>query len=187
MAGSGLINVEFNKAQVKEVKRLLSAIPRGYPKAASRAINKTATTIRSKITKLVRQYIPLKLKDIRKKIVVIKANRSRLFARIRVKGGLTPLIKFGARETKSGVSFKVAGKREKLRHAFISTMPSGHQGVFERQIKGGKPVARLSIDEKFGPSVLTAYLRKDHHIRVQAADLLQKNLASQVKLLLEKK
>ena len=194
MAGSGALDIEYNKAQLKEVKRMLSAIPRGFEKAASRAINKTATTIRSKITKLVKKYIPLKLKDIRKKITIRKANRSMLQAIIMVKGGQTPLIKFNAKQTKNGVTFKLDGKRSKSKHSFIATMPSGHTGVYERRIEGGKRVNRLSIGgnptsmegEHYGPSVLSAYLRSDKNIRLDAAKLLEKYTAAQVKLLLEK-
>lgn len=52
-----------------------------------------------------------------------------------------PLIAFGARQTKSGVSVEVTkGKRSIVRHSFIATMQSGHKGVFMR--RGNKQIAR---------------------------------------------
>ena len=52
-----------------------------------------------------------------------------------------PLMAFGARQTKTGVSVEVTkGKRSIVRHAFIATMQSGHTGVFMR--RGNKQIAR---------------------------------------------
>ena len=52
-----------------------------------------------------------------------------------------PLLAFGARQTKRGVSVEVTkGKRTIIPHAFIATMQSGHKGVFVR--KGSKQIAR---------------------------------------------
>jgi hypothetical protein len=51
-----------------------------------------------------------------------------------------PLMAFGARQTKTGVSVEVTkGKRAIVRHAFMSTMQSGHKGVFMRE--GPKRIA----------------------------------------------
>jgi hypothetical protein len=45
-----------------------------------------------------------------------------------------PLMSFGARQTKTGVSVEVTkGKRSIIRHAFLATMQSGHKGVFMRE------------------------------------------------------
>ena len=175
------VSIVFNKRQLDEVQRVLRAIPRGWQTAASRAINKTATTLKSKIVKKIHEYMPIKQKDIRQQVKLKKATRGFLEAVIRIMGGRTPLIKFGARETAKGVTYKLQGKKHRLAHAFIKTMPSGHTGVFERT-----GLTRLPVKERFGPSVLTAYLKHDMKIRVSAADLLQKNLDMQIRLLLER-
>lgn len=75
-----------------------------------------------------------------------------------------PLIAFGARQTKTGVSVEVTkGSRRILRHAFIATMASGHKGVFMRE--GPKRIAskgryvgkkRQPIHEAFTASVASA-------------------------------
>jgi hypothetical protein len=45
-----------------------------------------------------------------------------------------PLVAFGARQTKTGVSVEVTkGKRAIVKHAFLATMQSGHKGVFMRR------------------------------------------------------
>ena len=47
-----------------------------------------------------------------------------------------PLINYQARQGKRGVTIRVSrkGSRVRLRHGFIATMPSGHRGVFERDL-----------------------------------------------------
>lgn len=175
------VSVIFNKRQLDEVQRVLRAIPRGWQTAASRAINKTALTVRSKIVKKIREYMPIKQKEIRKKVTLKKATRTFLEAIIRIKGGRIPLIDFGARQTAKGVTYKLQGRKHRLVHAFIGTMLSGHTGVFERT-----GLSRLPIRERFGPSVLSAYLKHDMNIQVSAADLLQKNLDMQIRVLLER-
>lgn len=72
-----------------------------------------------------------------------------------------PLIHFRARPMKrGGVSFQVKrqGGRQRLKHAFVATMPSGHEGVFERNLK--KQIPRrapgyhgLRISEKHSTGV----------------------------------
>jgi hypothetical protein len=73
----------------------------------------------------------------------------------------TPLINYGAKQTKKGVTVRVKNGRTTLRHAFIATMPNGHKGVFERVGSGHKRVTKkgrsymsgLPIKELYGPSI----------------------------------
>ena len=48
--------------------------------------------------------------------------------------GRIPLIRFGARQINKGVSYKItkASGRQRIKGAFIATMPTGHEGVFKR-------------------------------------------------------
>lgn len=74
----------------------------------------------------------------RKYVTLRLANGSDLESTITVKGKGFPLILFGARQLRNGVSVKIKGKRIVIPHAFITTMPNGHQGVFARGAYGGK-------------------------------------------------
>jgi hypothetical protein len=56
-----------------------------------------------------------------------------------------PVIAFGAVDSKRrGVAFRIrkGGKRERLNHAFVATMPSGHTGVYMR-VKGARKVKEV--------------------------------------------
>lgn len=75
-----------------------------------------------------------------------------------------PLIAFGARQTRTGVSVEVTkGKRSIIRHAFIATMASGHKGVFmregpKRRMAQGRYAGKMRqpIDERFSATVASA-------------------------------
>jgi len=93
----------------------------------------------------------------------------RLAGQVRADGAKLPLIAFRtrpasppARPPKAGTLVSVrkdkAGTR--IKHGFVARMKSGHEGVFEREVVGGKRVSRLKIIELLGPSV-KGMLRKD--------------------------
>lgn len=63
---------------------------------------------------------------------------------VRVYGNGFPLIDYGARQTKKGVSVKInVGKRVLIKSAFIATMANGHRGVFVRKGKTRFPIKEL--------------------------------------------
>lgn len=113
---------------------------------------------------VARAYTELNLKkrDVRKAIKRSQARSARTSGTVSVRARPVPLIAFGARQTRRGVSLKIerGGKRFRLRHSFIATMPSGHRGVFERDIRKtprrGPPPHRsgLPIRELFGKQVI---------------------------------
>ncbi len=77
--------------------------------------------------------------DAREQVARIKARYSKQrYPRI-------PLIKFNPRDTKkTGVYVKIkkGGARQKLRHAFIATMPNGHTGVYQR-VQGTRKIKEV--------------------------------------------
>lgn len=102
------------------------------------ALNKAAVSTRAEAVRILRERYPgFKAAAIRAAMKIIKATYSKPVAIIRVKGARTPLISFGARQTKRGVSVKVRTKKF-IKGAFIATMPSGHKGVFWRTGKFGR-------------------------------------------------
>ena len=187
---AGDLEVKLNQRQLDDVIATLRAIPRGFERVASRAINKTATTVRSRTVKAISRGSGIKQKTVRQKTILRKAGYKKLSATISILRKGIPMMDLSARQTKKGVTFRNAwqgGKRQKLRHAFISTMSSGHKGVFERMGTG-----RLPIRELFAPSIATLFERLSAgRILVQstrdASQLLTKNLATQIDLLLKKR
>lgn len=149
-----MISVTVNKKQIAEAKRLLADTPRAMPKIITRSVNKVAVKARTKIIRRVASEIAVKQKDLRQRNVKLKkANYSTQTATIKITGKRIPLIRFGAKQTKKGVTYKIkkSGGRKKITGAFVEAMSSGHRGAFRRKGK-----SRLPIVELFGPSIPAA-------------------------------
>lgn len=147
---AGMVNITVDKRQMEDIVRLLADVKNGVSRVLTRAINKVGVAARTRIVRLVAGVANLKVSDIRNRNVRLhKANFSTLTAHITVTGRRIPLISFKARQMRRGVTYAIRkGKRSQLAGNFITTMPTGHRGVFSR-----RTAQRLPIDEKFGPSV----------------------------------
>ena len=133
-----------------------------------RALNRAATKVRSEAVKRVARDMGLKQKDARRSFQIVRATRAKPEAVIIITGKPIGLIKFGARQTRRGVTAKAWGKRKLYKGAFIAPT-SGSGGVQAFKLVGGrrgKPRARksgpqagrpyrpeLPINKLFGPSV----------------------------------
>jgi hypothetical protein len=116
--------------------------------AAARAGNRTLSSRRTLAVRALAENTGLAQKDIRPGVAIEKMTVARLEGKLRFTGRRIPLIAFGARQTRHGVSYRLPGGRGQAPHAFLATMRSGHHGVFQRT---GGP--RLPIVELFGPSL----------------------------------
>jgi Prophage minor tail protein Z (GPZ) len=174
-----MININV-RSDISGALRKFQLIEDDAKRAIPRALNKTMTTARAQAARqIVDVGYGLKISGIRKSISIERASVGRLRAAIRATGRPIPLIYYGARETSKGVSVDVLHGRKVIPHAFIATMPSGHEGVFIRVgaaaqthaalagagITTGKPVRSprssgkhgLPIRELFGPSIPAAF------------------------------
>lgn len=128
--------------------------------ATVRALNRTATTVRAEAARLIREEYNLKVGTIKDQIRIERATRQRLAAKVIASGRPIPLIEFSPNQTRDGVTVKVKQSRKLIRHAFIATMPSGHQGVYIRRGFGNDRAPRLPIDQLFSISLPVAFTRK---------------------------
>jgi len=182
-------SIEFNKAQVKLVKKTLGNIKKGAPTVIRRAVNKTATQAKTLASKEIRKVVNLKAKLVGQHIVINRANFKSLTARMKISGKPISLLEYGARQTKTGVSVRVRKGRkiEKHKSHFIAKMKSGHRGVFERRIINGKRAGRLPLDEKVGPSIPAVFqFNAEKQVTLVSAVNLQKNLDHEILYLLSK-
>lgn len=180
-----MLEIRFDDDKLKKFQRELKDIPRALPKVMSRGLNRTATSARTEISRSLAKRIGLKIKDVRNKLVLQRASYSRWRSAVKIGGKKFGLIKFGARQTKKGVTYKWKRRRVLIRHAFITTMPTGHRGVFMR-----KSAARLPIKEMMGPSLSQVYTgAQDEVKRIQAefSAKLTKNINDQVNLILKRR
>ena len=153
-------------------------------KAITRSLNKTINSVKTDASRKVREELTLLDKDVKRDLAVRRARRGGLEAAVVVSVRATGLIKFRARQTARGTTVQVKrkGGRQRLPHAFIAKMPSGHRGVFTRR----KGVSRLPINELFSTSV--GKFLGDERVLSQIGEAAQerftKELSSQVDFLL---
>ena len=180
-----MLEIRFDDDKLKKLQKELKGIPRALPKVMSRGLNRTATSARTQISRSLSKRIGLKIKDVRDKLTLKRATYSNWRSAVKIGGKQFGLIKFGARQTKKGVSYKWERKRVLIRHAFIAIMPTGHRGVFMR-----KGPARLPIKEMKGPSlsqVFTGAQDEVNRIQTESLAILQKNIHDQVNLILKRR
>lgn len=140
-------------------------------KAVSRAINHTAAKSQTKAKREVRDAYKIKVGDVAKGFSLAKSTSATLSAIITARGKPIPLLPFGARQTKKGVTVNIAGTRQLVRHAFLVQLASGHRAVMARgNYSGNNWLPRkerttndgndLSINELYSKSVPTALMNQ---------------------------
>ena len=210
MAGKGLVEVKIDEQRLKAIRQMLRGIPKAMPRMMSRSINRTLTSARSGAAKGIGAEVKIRVSSIRKAIGIEKATFRRWSGTLNVRGRRVPLIEFAARQGKKGTAFTLTpgGGRMRIASAFVQTMPSGHRGVFVRMQRGGgqqttidvggsadifgtgERGGRRPIIQLFGPSpggVMRRASGLAERVRTMAGRTLEKNIDSQVKLLLSKR
>jgi hypothetical protein len=113
--------------------------------AASRALNRAISTVRTDVTRKLAKELGLAQTPIRERLEIQSASPKRLEATLVVSSKPVPLIEYAARQTKPGVTYRGPQGRRLLRGSFIARMRSGHVGVFKRRTR-----KRLPIFERVG-------------------------------------
>lgn len=136
--------------RTREVRHLLDQLkPKKQRQGLSVAVNATAKQVRTQAARMVAKEMGTRRKDIDGAIIIRPFSQPEtLEATVKGQGAPLPLAKFGAKQTRKGVTAKAWGKRKLYPGAFLATMKSGHSGAFVR--KGKK---RLPIKEMWGPGV----------------------------------
>jgi hypothetical protein len=145
------INVMSN---IKDVKRKMTNVEKVViPKATSMALNKTLSKTYTFVVREVAKATGFKQKDLRQLISKRRANARYQEAVITVRGKAPNLIRFNARQTKTGVSSTAWGHRKNNEGAFIA-----NQGrtVFHRTSEKSHP-----IKPNYGPRPWREFLRQE--------------------------
>ncbi len=144
-----MINLTIDKKKLSDLVGKLEAIPKGLARSASMAINKTLTSTRAEIVRVIRAGYALKAGDIRKELEVKRSTPATMIGRIAGESSPgVPLISFArikaipsTRRTKSGgytpkvgipVLIKKTRGKVTFKGAFVIRLKSGHVGVFVR-------------------------------------------------------
>jgi len=144
------------QADIKDVTRMLGRLQQGkINKAASRALNKTITTVRTQAVRAIAKDIGLKQKQVRANIILKRANRNYLQASLIASSKRFKLIEVDprAKQTAQGVRLKQQGGRRVVPHAFIVTRrKSGRLAIVKRKTSKRYPLIELR-----GPSVAMVF------------------------------
>lgn len=116
----------------KEFKNLLSEneILRGTAQGLNSALSRTIPKINKQIKdkyNITQKYLS------RMAVVVPKASAARLYGGIKINYSPIPLIAFKPKQTGGNITVTIhKGKTVVIHNAFITTMASGHRGVYSR-------------------------------------------------------
>jgi hypothetical protein len=210
--GGIAIGIQVDSDRLKAIALAVEGIKQGLPRVVTRALNKTAAHANAEAIRRLVALSGLKAGDVRRAVRLKRASFRMWRATVRIYNRRIPLIRFGARQTVRGVTFRApagvdwsafygAGRagRSVAEHAFIATMPRGHVGVFmrkpgarSRRVKfasaGRTRWSALPIKELYGPSML-ALVEGAGGVVEQLLDeamvMLDKELSAQVKVLMQ--
>jgi len=133
--------IVINPKDRAEVKALLNRLGKDEAKKAMvRGINSTMTGVRTDGVKILSDHYALTASAIRESWKIRKAQFRDPSGVVSTQGTFIRLVKFGARQTKAGVSVKVLKKnpRAVIAHAFITKIKRGQSQdqVYWRKYKG---------------------------------------------------
>lgn len=142
-------------------RRLSDRERRHYPRAMSRALNRTAKTMRAETARGLAKATGLTVTRVRRRVAVTRrANPQSLTTVIQGTGRPFNLIEFGARPLRrGGVSAKPWGRRQRFPEAFIRRMPNGVRLVVKqtnvrgKQIQRGRHRGKPAIEAMYGPGI----------------------------------
>ena len=165
------VEIKLDEAKLRRVQEMLRDIPKGMPKVMYRALDRTQKSTLAEIARRIAAEIKVKQSGVKKGIKITRPTYTRWQARLGIGGtvkdvsegkhlgrkkGRIPLIYFGAKQTKKGVSYQISrqGGRKKITETpapFIQTMNT-FRGVFRRRTKKRWPVTHL-----YGPSLVGVF------------------------------
>jgi hypothetical protein len=164
------ISVESN---LKDLSRQVDYLEKKFiPQATVRALNRVGATAASQSRREIRKDFNMSLADFKRSEYIIekKATKNREYYEIYFAKKSASLYQMGAVQSKTGVTVKAWGKKQRYQGAFIATMPNSKRDVFiliggrrgaKRKVMTGKNVGKtyrpeLPIKKLFGPYVPTA-------------------------------
>jgi len=182
----------------EDLRAGIDALGKRFPQTFKRALARTATTAEAAMARAMVQDTALPVGKIKEAISQRFADQG---VQLVCTGKRIPLIDFRARGPEPsrgkgrGVTYTLPGGKQRAEHAFISTMPSGHRGVFERtgrftrrpSKRGGMPVNRETIRELFGPSIVKVFEKFLPLGATVAAEALMKNLQHEIQFALSRR
>jgi len=160
-----MIAIDIDAKKLKELLAATKKAGKSFPKELAQAINQVSKKTRVDIGRDIRKTVALKKADSEKPIKVLStATTGKLSATVRLnKTRRLGLNAFGARQDKSGVSYKISknGGRKRVAGAFQGPRPgvmkvSWRGNAFKRVGKARLPIRKLRAVSAWG-----AYAKND--------------------------
>jgi len=129
------MTIRIDQADLTRVQIRLAGIRNGASTVMMRALNQTLSGAKTDASKLMREQVTAKKKDLDEHITPRKASVADLTAAVHFDHKSIPLSKFEVRAEPLGVSSRI-WKRKGWTfhpHAFVGTMRTGHAGAFRRE------------------------------------------------------
>ncbi|UIJ36890.1 phage tail protein [Desulfobaculum bizertense] len=180
---------------IDRVRKALEGIPQGINRISSTTANKVARGSLTEASRLIRQEIELKSRDVKKEFIIRKATWSNPVAVLTASGRRAAALDHYPARPKSaaqkrppkGISVKIKKRQPyKIVHgAFWGTARNGRRMLFKRVQKD----KRLPIKRLYGPSMMTYYRRKSFQRRLirRTDERLQKVFIQELNNLLRKR
>lgn len=180
-----------NVSSLKAIRKLQAQAPI----AEARALNRSATSARAAVTRVIATDMGLKANVVRNRITIRQATPAHRSVTLHAPNKRIPLVEFQARGVLPsrgrgrGVTANVGG-RKVYPHTFLAVVGGRHTGVFTRVAGGGsrrgpKPNrAQLPIKELFGPSIAHVFVKHKQYALDRAREELTKNLRHEFRFLL---
>jgi hypothetical protein len=138
------LKIEGTDEVIEDLKNINYRAMRG----AVRSLNRAILAGRTLMARAVARDIGLPVGEVKAAMQERQATLDRLEASFGTGLKRIPLIYFKAKQTRTGVSYRLGAGKSLIPHAFLAKMQSGHAGVFARRGK-----THLPIKEKWGPSL----------------------------------
>lgn len=129
--------------QINNILETINALPFQVQKATILALNRTAEWLKGQVSKEISKEKRIKLKIIRDKIKLLKADRRNTEANLNCSFKNVPIIQLG-KVSQNNIGTSVGSMM--FPHAFIATMhKGGRQNVYRRTTKKRFPVKVVGI------------------------------------------
>jgi hypothetical protein len=151
-----MISIEVSVTQLARLTKAVGNARKSLPREISAAINATAKKTRLDMGRKIRNEIAVKKEPVEKVIKLVRqSSAGSLSAQVNLaKSARIPLRDFGARQTKAGVSYKIAkkGGRATVQGAFQGPRPGVMKASWRGRVFKRVGKSRLPIVQLMGPS-----------------------------------
>lgn len=183
-----MMTIGVDARQLKRMRAAVRKAGKSIPRELAAAFNDTAKKTKGDISKAIRQELAAPAGAVNKLIAITRrANAGSLSASVQLKKTKRiPLRDFGARQNKTGVSYKISktSGRKTVKGAFQGPRPGVMKASWKGNVFKRAGAARLPIIKLMGPSPWGVFVENNlTPLQVKAIEAeLRKQIERRIKL-----